>query len=57
MTVKLHSDTHRPEIDGLRAISVLAVAVFHFAIFLKANKRGFTGAEIGFSYLVISQLA
>jgi peptidoglycan/LPS O-acetylase OafA/YrhL len=48
MTVNLDSDTHRPEIDNLRAISVLAIAAFHFIIFLKATKSGFTGVKIGF---------
>lgn len=38
--------SYRPDIDGLRAISVIAVVIFHF--FPKNLKGGFTGVDVFF---------
>ena len=51
---------YRPEIDGLRAISVIAVILFHLEIFYvdeKLFKGGFIGVDIFFvisGYLITS---
>jgi peptidoglycan/LPS O-acetylase OafA/YrhL len=47
--------SYRPDIDGLRAIAVLAVVVFHS--FPNAWKGGFSGVDIFFvisGYLITS---
>jgi peptidoglycan/LPS O-acetylase OafA/YrhL len=52
--------TYRPEIDGLRAISILAVVIYHLDIYLFDNlffKGGFIGVDIFFvisGYLITS---
>jgi peptidoglycan/LPS O-acetylase OafA/YrhL len=40
---------YRPDIDGLRAISVLAVIAYHFGIFPEITKGGFLGVDIFFT--------
>jgi peptidoglycan/LPS O-acetylase OafA/YrhL len=44
------ADNYRPDIDGLRAIAVMMVLVFHFDI-LPAGRAGFIGVDV---FLVIS---
>ncbi|MBX3625346.1 MAG: acyltransferase [Rhizobacter sp.] len=50
------SIAYRPDIDGLRAIAVLLVLVFHFHLF-SAGKSGFVGVDVFFvisGYLITS---
>jgi len=50
---------YRPDIDGLRAISVLCVIFYHFQIFSKYSKNGFIGVDIFFvisGYLITKLL-
>ena len=53
---------YKPEIDGLRAIAVLSVLVFHFQIYLfdfRIISGGFLGVDIFFvisGYLISSLL-
>jgi len=45
--------TYRSEIDGLRAISILAVVIYHLDIYLFDNlffKGGFIGVDIFLYY-------
>ena len=52
--------SYRPEIDGLRAISVIAVVLYHVEIFFNETKLfsgGFIGVDIFFvisGYLITS---
>jgi peptidoglycan/LPS O-acetylase OafA/YrhL len=39
---------YRPDIDGLRAVAVLAVVLYHFNVFSFATKAGFVGVDIFF---------
>jgi peptidoglycan/LPS O-acetylase OafA/YrhL len=51
----MHKITYRPEIDGLRALSVLAVILFHFSA--KLLPGGFMGVDVFFvisGYLITS---
>lgn len=42
----MHGGRYRPDIDGLRALAVLAVVIFHF--FGKPLRGGFVGVDIFF---------
>lgn len=44
---QLASATYRPDIDGLRAVAVLLVVVFHFHL-VGGSKSGFVGVDIFF---------
>ena len=45
MTIK----TYRSDIDGLRALSILAVLAFHYGVFSNFSKSGFIGVDIFFT--------
>ncbi|HEY0818032.1 MAG TPA: acyltransferase family protein, partial [Rhizobacter sp.] len=50
---------YRPDIDGLRAVAVLLVVVFHFHLF-SAGKSGFIGVDVFFvisGFLITGLLA
>ena len=47
----LKKNTYRPDIDGLRALAVLAVVLFHLSPTLLPN--GFLGVDIFFCYFRI----
>ena len=50
---------YRPDIDGLRAVAVLAVVLYHFNVFNTLTKAGFIGVDIFFvisGYLITQVL-
>ena len=50
---------YRPDIDGLRAVAVMAVVLFHFNVFNSLTKAGFIGVDIFFvisGYLITQVL-
>ena len=45
---------YRPEIDGLRAIAVISVIIYHIEVFISGEKiltGGFLGVDIFFCYI------
>lgn len=42
------SSSYRPDIDGLRAIAVLAVIAFHFGIATRWSRSGYIGVDVFF---------
>jgi peptidoglycan/LPS O-acetylase OafA/YrhL len=46
--VKDNLNRYRPDIDGLRAIAVLAVVLYHFDVFNSLTKAGYIGVDIFF---------
>ncbi len=58
MNQRSHAATYRPEIDGLRAIAVLAVIIFHFNEHLLPS--GFLGVDVFFvisGFVITASLA